>query len=159
MTDFTAETFEKLKGETFTLLAFGGTGDDGIEYDYAEIPITVEKVTAGKKVRYGSILKKDGTGKVVTDEKGNAVVGAIGDPVPDLPTPFTVDFHAPHRTPIESGAYTIKHATLGTLDHIHLSRFKPFKDAKIRAMDGGKAVVLDSHALDEECCILVAHFG
>lgn len=159
MTDLTAETFEKLRGETITLLAFGGTGDDGLEYDYAEIPITVAQVRVGKPLRFGSKLKKDGDGKAVTDEKGNAIVDSAGDLVPDMPTPFTVDFHAPHRMPIESGHYTIKHATLGTLDNIHLSRFKPIKDAKIRAMDGGKAVVLDGHVVDEECCILVAHFG
>ncbi len=159
MADFTAETFEPLTGQTFTLLAFGGTDEDGNEHEPAQFPVTLEKVARSEPVCYPDTYERDEAGAVKTDADGKRIVAKKGEPVPDLPAPFALVFRAPDHTPVTDGAYTITHKDLGSLEGLSLSRELVTKPGKIRFDDNNKATEVDGDVLDHDTCLLCVQFS
>jgi|GEM_PF-6565657 len=156
MVDLTLETFEPLKGETFTVLAFGGLGEDGVEYPHAEIAVTLEAVQKGDPICYPDTYARDDKGMIMVDADGEKTVLRKGDPVPNMPTPFTLVFHAADHAPIWDGVYAVKHEKLGEIGELSLTRDLVTKDGTVRCMDGGKHVEIDGKVIDQDCCVLHA---
>lgn len=159
MVEMTLETFEPLKDDTFTLLAFGGTGEDGVEYDHAEIEITLAAIKKGDPICYPNTYERDEKGAYKLDADGKKIVEKKGEPVPDMPVPFTLVFRAPDHTPIWDGCYTVKHPKLGEISNLSLTRDLVTKDAKVTCVDGGKQVEMDGKVVDNDCCVLHARVG
>jgi hypothetical protein len=155
----TLETFEPLKDDTFTILAFGGTGDDGVEYDHAEIQVTLEAIEKSTPICYPDTYARDDQGAFKLDADGKKIVEKEGEPVPDMPAPFTLVFRAPDHTPIWDGVYPMKNAKIGELGEIALTRDVQTMDGKTVCMDGGKQVEVEGRILDHWKVILHANIG
>lgn len=159
MVDYKPDTFEPLTGETFTLLAFGGKDEEGNEHPPAEIPITLEKVTKEEPICYPDVYERDDKGGLKVDKNGKKIVAKKGEPVPDLPVPFALVFHAPDHTPISDGAYTITHKTLGSMEDINVSRDIATTDGKVKCVHENRQVEVDGKVVDHDCCTLRVQFA
>ncbi|MCR9072627.1 MAG: hypothetical protein NXI18_12990 [Alphaproteobacteria bacterium] len=159
MSDLTAEHFAKYAGQTFTLFAFGGTDDNGNEYPYIEIEMTLDAVETMKPICYAAAANREQAAEDRDNPSREPTPFEAGAPVPDLRTPFRLIFRAPDRTPLADGAYKVSHPGLGTIDSLYLSRAGIAVDHASTSREEGAEARVPMKKIDHESCVLSAIFA